>query len=91
MLPVGADGVPGGGRVGTGVRSLLCRVEVHLFVCVSSLSAVPSRCSFGMEGSQPSDLEEALPGDYLLQPSPFHAQDTQHPASALLGPWGVVS
>ena len=45
LLPVGVGGVPGrGGIVCVG------RVEVHLFICVSSMSADCLQCHFGKEG-----------------------------------------
>jgi len=75
------------------LESPLCigRVEVHLFLCVSSLSAVSLQCHFGKEGSRTFGFDEALPGVFIPQPSPCCAQDTQHPASVHLGPRRVVS
>jgi hypothetical protein len=64
---------------------------VHLFLCVSSVSADSLRCHFGKEGSRAFGYDEALPGVFVSQPSPFYAQETQHPASSLLGPRRVVS
>jgi len=75
------------------LQSTLCvgRVEVHLFLCVSSVSADCLRCPFGKEGSRPFGFDVALPGVFVSQPSPFGAKETQHPASSLLGPRHVVS
>jgi len=78
--------------VESALGSTLCvgRVEVHLFRCISSVSVDYLRCHFGKEGSQTFGFDEALPGVSVLQPSPFCAQETQHPASSLLGPRCVV-
>jgi hypothetical protein len=46
---------------------------------------------FGKEGSRAFGYDEALPGVFVSQPSPFYAPETQHPASSLLGPRRVVS
>jgi hypothetical protein len=67
------------------------RVEVHLFLSISSVSADSLRCRFGKEGSQTCGFDEALPGVSVSQPSPCYAQETQHPACSLLRPWHVVS
>jgi hypothetical protein len=64
---------------------------VHLFLCVSSVSADSLRCHFGKEGSRAFGYDEALPGVFVSQPSHFYAQETQHPASSVLGPRRVVS
>jgi len=66
-------------------------VEVHLILCVSGLSADSVLFHSGMEGSRTFGFEEALPGVLVSQPSPCYAQETQHPASCLLGPLCVVS
>jgi hypothetical protein len=55
------------------------------------MSADSLQCHFGKEGSQTFGFDEALPGVFVSQPSPFYAQETQHPASSLLGPRGMVS
>ena len=55
------------GRVGCraevelAMESALCvgQGEVHLFLCVSSVSADSLRCHFGKEGSQPFGYDEA--------------------------------
>ena len=67
------------------------RVEVQLFLWVFSVSADSLRCHFGKEGSQTFGFDDALPGVFVSQPSSFCAQETQHPASFLLGPRHVVS
>jgi hypothetical protein len=54
------------------------------------MSADSLRCHFGKEGSRAFGYDEALLGVFVSQPSPFYAQETQHPASYLLGPWHVV-
>jgi len=55
------------------------------------MSADSLLCHFGKEGSRAFGYDEALPGVFVSQPSPFNAQETQHPASSLLGPRRVVS
>jgi len=82
-----------GAVVESALESALCvgRVEVHLFYCVSSVSADSLRCHFGQEGSRTFGFDKALPGVFVSQPSPICAQDTQHPASSLLRPRLVVS
>jgi hypothetical protein len=67
------------------------RVEVHLYLCVSRVSADSLRCHFGKEGCRMIGFDEALPGVFVSQPSPCYAQETQQPASFLLRPWRVVS
>ena len=87
------------GRVGCraevelAMESALCvgQGEVHLFLCVSSVSADSLRCHFGKEGSRAFGYDEALPGVFVSQPSPFYAQETQHPTCSLLGPRRLVS
>jgi hypothetical protein len=76
-----------------GLESALCvgRVEVHLLVCVSSVFADSLQCHLGKEGSRTFGYDEALPGVFVSQPSPCYAQETQHPASSLLGPRRVIS
>jgi hypothetical protein len=64
---------------------------MHLFLCVSSVSADSLRGHFGKEGSRTFGYDEALPGVFVSQSSPFYAQETQHPVSSLLGPRRVVS
>jgi hypothetical protein len=73
--------------------SALCvrRGEVHLFLSVSIVSADSLRCHFGKEGSPTFGYDEALLPVFVLQPSPFYAQETQHPTSSLLRPRRVVS
>jgi len=80
-------------EVESALESALCvgRVEVHLFLCVSRVSAHSLQCHFGKEGSRTFGFDEALPGVFVSQPSPFCAQETQHPASFRLAPRRVVS
>jgi len=74
------------------VRALCLRLgEVHLFLCISSVSADYKRRHFGKEGSLAFGDDKALLGLFVSQPSPCYAQETQHPASSLLGPRRVVS
>ena len=51
-------------------ESALCvgRVEVDLFLCVSSISVDSERCDVGKEGSRMFAFDEALPGVFVLQP-----------------------
>jgi hypothetical protein len=51
------------------------RVEVHPFLCVSSLSKDSLRCNFGQEGSRIFGFDKALPGVFVSQPSPIYAQE----------------
>jgi hypothetical protein len=55
------------------------------------VSADSLRCHFGKNGSQMFGFDESLPGVFVLQPSLSCAKETEHPASALLGPRRVVS
>jgi hypothetical protein len=79
--------------VESALESALCvgQGEVHLDLCVSSVSADSLRCHFGKEGSRVFGYDKALLGVFVSQPSPSYAQETQHPTSSLLGPWIVVS
>jgi len=79
-------------EVESALESALCvgQAEVHLFFCVSSMSADSLRCDFGKEGSRTFRYDEALPGVFVSQPSPFAARETQHPSSFLLRPRRVV-
>jgi hypothetical protein len=65
--------------------------EVHLFLCVFIVSVDSLQCHFSKEGSPMFGYDEALPGVFVLQPSPLYAQETQHPTSSLLGPRRVVA
>jgi len=65
--------------------------EVHLFICVSSMSVHVLWCHFRKEDIRACGLEEADAGVFLSQPSPCDARETQHPASSLLGPWCEVT
>jgi hypothetical protein len=55
------------------------------------MSADCLRCNVGKEGSRMFGFDEALPGVFVSLSSPFYAQETQHPASSLIGPPLVVS
>jgi hypothetical protein len=79
--------------VKSALESALCvgRVEVQLVMCVSRVFADSLRCHFGKEGSLMFGFDEALPGVFVSQASPSCAQETQHPASSLLGPRRVFS
>jgi len=75
------------------LKSALCvgLAEVHLFLCVSSVSTDSLRRHVGKQGIRACGVEEALLGVFVSQPSPVHDQETQHPATSLLGPPPVVS
>jgi len=62
----------------------VARVEVQLFLCISSMSADALRGHFGKEGICPFDFHEASLGVLLSQPSPFYTLESQHPASSLV-------
>ena len=66
-------------------------VEVHLFLCGSSMSADSLRCHLGRERIRPFDFDKALLGVFPLQCSPFYALETQHSVSSLLGHMRVVA
>jgi len=85
--------VAGLAEVESAQESALCvgQVEVHLVICVSSLSADCLQCHFGKEGSRTVGFDEALPGVFISQQSPFCAQEIQHPTAFLPGPPRVVS
>ena len=72
--------------VASALESAVCiiSVEVHLFLCVSSMSADSLGCHCGRKGIRQCGFEEAWPGVFLSQPSPFYALETQNPASSLL-------
>jgi hypothetical protein len=80
-------------KVESALEAALCvgRVEVHLFLCISSVSADALQCHFGKEGSETFGYDKALRGVFVLQPSPLYAQETQHPACSLLRPWRGIS
>ena len=59
-------------------------VEMHLYLSISRVSADSLHCNLGKEGIRRFDFDEVLPGVLLSQPSPFHALETQHPASSFL-------
>jgi hypothetical protein len=60
------------------LESALCvgQEEVHLFLCVSTVSADSLQCNFCKKGSRTFGYDEAMPGVFVLQPSPFYAQET---------------
>ena len=60
-------------------------LQVHLFLCTSCASPGSVLYYFVKESSRPRDCHEPLPGVFLSQPSPLYAQETQLPASFLLG------
>jgi hypothetical protein len=61
-------------------------VEAHLVLCVSNVSVDSVWCHVGKEASRTFGFDEALPRVFVLQPSPLSAQETETPASFLLGP-----
>lgn len=63
----------------------LVRVEVHLFLWVFSKNTYLLICHFSMEVRHQCNFLKRLLGVLLLQPLPFYAQETQHPACYLLG------
>jgi len=67
----GAGGFPGGDGVPDGGDHI--QVEMHEFLCASSVSADSLLNHFSMEGSWPYDFYKPLPGVILSQPSPFYA------------------
>ena len=79
-------------EVESALEAALCGgwVEVHLLICVCSVSADSLQCNFGKEGSRTFGFDEALLGVFVSQHSPFYAQETQHPTSCVFGPWRVV-
>jgi len=80
-------------EVQSALECTLCirRVEVNLLLCVSSLSADSWQCHIGKTGSRMFGFDEALQGVFVLQSLHFYAQQTQHPASSVLGPPCMVS
>jgi hypothetical protein len=60
-------------------------VEVHSWLCVSSISVDSVVCHFGKEGSHLFDFHKQLPGGFPSQPSPYYAMEKHHPVSFLLG------
>jgi hypothetical protein len=59
-------------------------VELHQFVCASSMTPDSWLYHLGMEGSPPVDFYKSLPGVLLSQTSPRYTQPTKHLASSLL-------
>jgi len=80
-------------EMASAVESAFCVgwVEVDLFLRVSGVSGDFLRCHCGKQVTWAFGCDEALPGGFLLQPSPCYAKETQHPASSLLGLQGEVS
>ena len=68
------------------VDSAVCvsLVEVHLFLCVSSISPDCLYSHFGKEGNYPLDFDKASLGVLLLQPSPCYALETEHLPNSLV-------
>jgi hypothetical protein len=68
------------------LKSAVCigQVEMHLFVCTSSMPADPLQCHFGKKGICPCDYVTAWPGVFLSQRAPTYVQEGKHPASFLL-------
>ena len=56
-------------EVESALESTLCvgRVEVHLFLSMSSVSGDSLRCDVGKEGRRTFGFDEALPGVFVLQ------------------------
>ena len=77
--------------VDSALESAVCvgRVEVHLFLCVSSVSADSLRCHFGEERSRQLGFNQALLGVIVSQPSAFCAQELNSPLLLFsdLGAW----
>jgi len=59
-------------------------VEVHLFLCASTMSVYCMLCHFGYEVRHLFYFNDPTPSVFLSQPSPFYAQEGQHPTSSLL-------
>jgi hypothetical protein len=57
-------------------------VEVHRFLCTSSMSVDSLLCNFGMEGGRLFDFDGPLPGVFLSQPLPICTQETTLLASS---------
>ena len=76
-------------EVESALESAQCvgQVEVHLFLSISNVSLDFLRCHLAEEGRRMFCVDEALPGVFVSQPSPFYAQETKHTAFSLLGPW----
>jgi len=60
-------------------------VEVHLSLCITSVSEDFLRCHVGKKGSRLFDFREPLPGVFRSQPSHCSAREIHHPPSSLLG------
>jgi hypothetical protein len=80
-------------EVESALESALCVGwgEVHLFICVSSVLVDSLPCHVGKEDSWIFRFDEAFLGVFVALPSPYYAHETQQPASAVLGPWHVVT
>ena len=46
----------------------ISRVEMHQFLCVSSMSADSLQCHFGKKSIRPAGFDTEWPGDVLSQP-----------------------
>jgi hypothetical protein len=63
----------------------LVGAEVRQIAHTSSMSEDSLVCLIGVEGSDPYDFNNALPGTFLSQLSPFSAQESQFPTFTLVG------
>jgi hypothetical protein len=68
-------------ELGSALESKLCVAwgDVNLFLWVSTVSAESLRCHFGKEGSRMFGFDEALPGVFVSQPSPFMPRNLSTP------------
>jgi hypothetical protein len=62
----------------------LVMVEVHPWLCISSMSVDSLPCNIGKEVSWPFDSHKPLPGAFTMQPANCYARETKHLASTLL-------
>jgi hypothetical protein len=60
-------------------------VEMHLFICISSVSVDFLRRHFGKECIRPCGFDEALLRVFLSLPSTVYAQNTQQRTFSFLG------
>jgi len=80
-------------EVVSALESAACigRVEVHLFIRITNVTADSLRCYVGKTGNRRCGFDDSWPGIILCQPSPGYAPDSQHPSYSLLGHWLDVS
>jgi len=69
----------------------LTRNSSSVWELLLTLSADSLQCHFGKEGIQTCGFDEAMPGVFLSQPSPFDTPETQHHVSSHLRPRREVS